>query len=267
MVQGGHSVAAPQNFLQIIQGLSLATDLQCCVDIAAAGSIADKTQEDVLDLTSNNVDFYLGADGSASTDDPEFVGTEGDLLAGTYIKSDAGDFCTVKSQPAFIETFHKANAALTIAGVVNLAAVPSSDSVTGTCGTNSGTDGFHISCPQALSFVAKRSNSTVAVELVSSAQFSATVPQFFAVALNEATGTNGATLDIHGTQESKTSTYTSPVSTSADHTLKLMQRGDGIEIFQDESRLHMIAFWDARLTDQNLVDLKAALFTGAGRFA
>ena len=52
-------------------------------------------------------DFYLGADGSSSTDDPTFTGTVGDAAA--YLAMDGGDFLKLvkASNPATFNDMHK----------------------------------------------------------------------------------------------------------------------------------------------------------------
>jgi len=50
-------------------------------------------------------DFWLGEDGTTSTDDPTFTGTAGDSAA--YFLADGGDFFTIKSNTALINNMHK----------------------------------------------------------------------------------------------------------------------------------------------------------------
>lgn len=65
-------------------------------------------------------DFYLGADGSVSTDDPTFTGTPGD--SGAYFAYDGGDIHLLKgANPPLFDTLHQSGSTFWMAAAVNIA--------------------------------------------------------------------------------------------------------------------------------------------------
>ena len=84
--------AAPEaNFYQDIVDASLTSGLQLCLDAGSASSY-DGSSQKWLDLSGNGQDFFRGADGSATTDDPTFNGSAGGLSSSEYFSLDGGDF-------------------------------------------------------------------------------------------------------------------------------------------------------------------------------
>ena len=67
--------------------------------------------QNLLDLSGNDYDFFLGTSASAASDDPTFNGTAGDMSADTYFSFDGGDTfkqnITAGSLPAWLQNISK----------------------------------------------------------------------------------------------------------------------------------------------------------------
>jgi hypothetical protein len=107
---GGSPAAAPEGFYEDIVDASLDTNLQFCLDAAAASSYT--SGQTWTDMTGQGNDFYRGATASATTDDPTHNGTPGALSSNEYFSFDGGDyFRLTQSNPSWVNDMHKNNAA------------------------------------------------------------------------------------------------------------------------------------------------------------
>lgn len=77
----------------------LETDLQMHLDIGNIACVSSTSTQEVLDLTTNSYDWYLGKTVSASTDDPTINGTPGNLSSSEYLSTDGGDM--LRTQAAY----------------------------------------------------------------------------------------------------------------------------------------------------------------------
>lgn len=79
-------------------------DLDASISDSYGGS--GQTWSNLVTATGTDYDFYLGANGSASTDDPTFNGTAGNSAA--YWSFDGGDFFRIKNgNTAWLNSLHK----------------------------------------------------------------------------------------------------------------------------------------------------------------
>lgn len=103
------------DFYENITSDSLTTNLELCLD--AGDSSSYSSGQKWLDLSGNGYDFFLGADGTATTDDPTFNGTAGDLKRTNYWSFDGGDVFTYDTtNETWMDNMHKSGASYTIAG-------------------------------------------------------------------------------------------------------------------------------------------------------
>jgi len=90
--------AAPveQNFYQDIVTAGLTSGLKVCLDAGSIISVPDGTAQDWIDLSGNiGADqFHRGSTSGATSNDPTFVGTEGNLSSGDYYSFDGADIFT-----------------------------------------------------------------------------------------------------------------------------------------------------------------------------
>lgn len=100
-----------------IDKMGLGTSLIYTLDPGALASYdPDTDAQSVLDLSGNGNDFWVGAGSGSEATDPAYNGTKGALSKNEYFGLDGGDYLTIKSMPAALETFHKDGAVFTIAG-------------------------------------------------------------------------------------------------------------------------------------------------------
>lgn len=104
----------PTSLRDFAEIAGLQANLQVCLDPASIDSWPGSGQT-LFDISGNNRDFFLGATGSVSTDDPTFNGTAGLLDSSSYFSSDGGDgFKKTTVNDTFFDSLHKAGAAWTI---------------------------------------------------------------------------------------------------------------------------------------------------------
>lgn len=101
----------------LIDKMGLGTGLIYTLDPGEVTSYdPDTDAQALLDLSGNGNDFNVGATSGSEASDPTFNGTKGALTKNEYFGLDGGDYLTVASMPAALETFHKDSAVGTIAG-------------------------------------------------------------------------------------------------------------------------------------------------------
>ena len=229
---------------------SLTANLQLCLDAADRDSYPGG--QSFLDRSGNGYDFFLGADGSATSTDPTWLGT--------WFESDGGDHFTYDStNETWMENLHKNNAAFTALFFIYYTSdfYPLSD----TGGLDDATDigvEFRVnSTGDLILFVAKGTSGYV-LSLQTDGAVVVGGWNMVAVSLNEATGAgggffyrNGAYAQVAGA-DTFTSTYASPSASNATRTMVLGKSyGAGITI-PAAARLSACAFWSSALTKANL---------------
>lgn len=246
---------------EILTSLGLTSNLQLCLD--AGDSASYSSGQSWLDRSGNGYDFFRGTTSASQATDPTFNGTAGAIRSTEYWSFDAGDFFTYDTtNETWMENLHKNNAVHTLLCWVYPGSVATNQAMAGTVGaTGSGTGfGFQIDAGAALLFQA-RNAGVVALNVNTTATFSATAWQMGAVALDEAAATG--TLQINSTQESFTSTYSSPAAGAASQTMQIGARGNAQTPLVANSRMAMFAAWSSKLTDAQLLSIYTAT---RGRF-
>jgi hypothetical protein len=79
---------------------------------------------------------------------------------------------------------------------------------------------------------------------------------FVAWGVDEPVGANGAFLQLNGTAEQYSSTYTTPPSTNATFTMQIGARGNADAITPSGGRMAAMCVWEGtKLTTQNTIDI------------
>ena len=243
--------------MTVLTSLSLTTNLELCLD--AADSASYTSGQKWLDRSGLGYDFFLGADGTATSTDPTFVGGVG--APSSYWSFDGGDYFTYDSaNETWMQNLHKNNAIFTI---ISFYYTDISMLMT-------------VNSP-ATSGVALRANRLTIVGggLDVLAKTADTSPNLTAwnmsgISLNEATGAGGGFFYLNGAYNQVsgantfTSTYTAPSTGPADGTAHINSYSDGSVPISAGSRLACIAIWEGTaLTKANMDSIWTAM---RGRF-
>jgi len=111
------TISNSSNLRDVLEALGLNGSLKILLDAGDGGSVASASQAKWNDVSGNAYDFFRGADGSSSSDDPTFNGVIGRQSAGEFWSCDGGDFFTYDSSPeAFMSAWHKDGALFTVCG-------------------------------------------------------------------------------------------------------------------------------------------------------
>lgn len=246
--------------LSTLTALGLTTNLKVCLD--AGDALSYTSGESWLDRSGGGYDFFRGASGSSSTDDPTFNGVPGDLTNGEYWSFDGGDLFTYDSaNETWMENLHKANAAFTMAVWYN----PSSTSATASLvktrqtGSTIGIDFQLINSGNRPQLVVGNGSSSGVFSPVSvGGTVTAGAWNFFAVSVD--LPGNVQVIQRNDTQATGAAAYTSPSASSAAAVMAM-----GINNpFPSGSRMAEVAMWEgSALTASQLTSLHNAT---RGRF-
>lgn len=254
-------IHSPGTMLSAIQRLGLTSNLQLCLDASDINSY-DGSSQTWTDVSGNSHSFFRGSTSGSNSSDPTFNGSAGSQASSSYFSFDGGDFFTESADHSFTDSWHKNNATFTLVGVMWR-----DDGSSGGAGTpimyncnTSADDGvaFQIENADNALFFNAFNGGGVASSLNGTAGMTVDAWNFFAFSLNEATGTNGATMQVNGTQESFTSTYSSPSSSNPVEPIRIGHNG-AVLFFPSNTRLAAMAAWSTRLTDTNLSDIYGLL--------
>lgn len=250
----------PPSLQTTISSLGLTTSLQLVLD---AGDLAsyDGTSQTWVDVNAGN-NFIRGSTTGGQTSDPTFNGTAGRQSASEYFSFDGGDYFQEGSDLAFANSWNKDNAAFTFVQAIYYAHGSSAEPVFYNA-ENSGDIGvaLQIIASDDAPFVnvfsggggtALSLNASSALALTTSAW------NFYAVAVNEATGANGATIKVNGSLEQFTSTYTSPSASNPSNPIRLGHNGGSL-FYTSGTRIGCVAAWNRRLSNSELASLYAAM--------
>jgi len=227
--------------IEAINGLGLQSGLKLCLD---AGDAASYTSgQSWLDRSGNGYDFFRGTTSASQATDPTFNGTAGGQSASEYWSFDGGDYFTYdSSNEAWMDNMNKNNAIFSWATWVYITgALPVTVGATYTPTLSRGCWDIVINAAPILRFnVYNASDRALIMDSTAAVPLNAWV--FLALTLNEAAGT--ATMQINGTQEAKTSTYSSPLANGSDLAMKIGAEGDGTFPLASGSRLHSFMAWE-----------------------
>jgi len=230
-----------------------------------AGAAASYTTGQVWnDLSGNGAHFNRGADASASTDDPTFVGTAGMLTGGEYWSLDGGDNFTKAAANGTLENgHHKDSAAWSIIQVFNLPSIGSNVSSYATT-TDSGSPGVRLqqrNTGQVRLIVSNDSGQTVMTGTSNSRTDGAW--NFFGMSFDEAGGASGSFLYLNGTTTAFDGAVSSP---SANNAASVATIGSevGEEYLPNGSLLAVHIIVDGLLTVAQMAGLRRSIMA---RFA
>lgn len=239
------------HLIDILTNLGLTSGLELCLDPSDPDSYT--SGQTWADQSGNDYDFFLGANGSATSTDPTFNGSAGD--ADAYWSFDGGDYFSGSvSNPTWVENIHKDNAIFTMATWFH---APSDNfSFAGTASNSSGTVGFRWFCSVDQAIIFNQQNGSAFNPMSSAATFSLNAWEFAAVSVNEATG--AGIFAVNGTTETFSSTYSSPSASSALSTLLLASRGGPGAFFPNTSRMGSFLAWSSALSEAELLSIYEA---------
>ena len=242
--------------LEVTNSLGLSTNRQLILD---AGDSASYTSgQSWLDRSGNGFDFFLGATSAAAADDPTFNGTAGAIRSTEYFSFDGGDnFRYDTTNETWMDDIHQDSAVFTLIAWIYMNTSAGIQAIAGTTGTAATGTGFGWTdtAADALRMLITNAGTTV-MAAITTATISLDVWHFVAVALDEAAATG--TLQIDGTQESFTSTYTLPSALSATETMEIAARGGALVQVESGGRIAMFGAWSSKLTDAQLTSIYTA---------
>lgn len=236
----------------VLRKLGLTTNLKLCLDAGHETSLPAASTK-WLDLSGNGYDFFLGTTIGADATDPTINGTAGKRSSGEYLSSDGGDLLTYDTtNETWMQNIHKDSAIFTIAAWWWVPSFASTNRLAGTRAGSNSNIGFAFSTSittGTLALVVSNGSGTAALDLNSVATPNTGAWNFVAVSLNEATGANGAILQINGAQELFTSTYASPSASSATYTMQIGAAGNSAGPLANTSRLASFMAWEGVALD------------------
>lgn len=208
-------------FIDLLTDLNLGANLEFSLDAGDGNSYT--SGQKWLDLSGNNYDFFLGADGTSSTDDPTFNGTSDGLSASEYFSYDGGDFNqNENTNPAWITNAHKDSSAFSLATwVYRVTDVNNEHPLIGTA-TGASDVGFLFDYgrgEEGQIAIVVFNGATPALDKRSPMKLKVSAWNFCGVSVDEASGSGF--LYLNGSADSFTSTYLSPSASSATKTLSI----------------------------------------------
>jgi hypothetical protein len=214
IILGSPFAFQPGTMKSAIDRLGLTSGLKLCLDASDVNSYSGAGQS-WLDTSGNGYDFFRGTTSASQSTDPTFNGSAGGQSSSEYWSFDGGDFFTYDSaNETWMQNLHKDGAVFSFAAWVYIA-------TTGTpqvfiCTTQyPDRIGFSFYCSSIGTARFAVDNGTGQAYIEGTLSIPIGQWSFVGVSLTEATGAGGAVYQVNGTQETKTSTYTSPSSASA----------------------------------------------------
>lgn len=259
---GGTSVP----LVTTLTNLGLTSNLKLALDAGDASSYPG-TGQSWLDTSGGGYDFFLGADGSATSSDPTFNGTAGLLSAGNYWSFDGGDWFTYDTtSEGWMDDIHQDNAVFTILSWIYMASFTGSPGVIGnmTLTTEVGFSHSIAVTTGAPAFTVVNGSGIAKAISGTSVPVSLNTWSMVAISSTEATGANGAMFYTNGATQLANSAYTSPSASAATNTLAIgAQKPAGTSPFTSGSRIAMLAVFSEALSSTQLDNIYNAT---RGRF-
>ncbi len=242
----GCGLSVPRSLIADLGGLGLTADLQFALDAGDAASYT--TGQKWLDLSGNGQDFFLGADGDATTTDPAFNGVAGGLSRNEYFSHDGGDYFTYDTtNEAWMETLHKAGAVFSFVCWINIGSFGAEQGILSTRSAGSTIGAMvRVQASSAVNLLVTN-GGTVVRSQSSAATLAAGAWRMAAVSIDESVGTNGLIIGVNSSYTLASSTYSSPASGNASNTMTIGN------LLSSGSRLGMAAMWDRALSQAELV--------------
>lgn len=244
--------------------LGMTTGLKLCLD--AGDSDSYSSGQKWLDRSGGGYDFFLGTSSGSDSTDPTFSGAAGGQSASEYWSFDGGDYFTYDAtNESWMDNIHKNSAKFAICGWVYLTGFSPRVRLCGDIILNATEPGFGIEFTStgALRLSVLRPTNTSVLSVSSTATANTDEWTFFAVQADEAAGTG--ILQIGGTQESVTTTYSSPSASVAGVSLEVARGGSGAaQPPPNGSRLSSFAAWEGSIPSAS--DLLALYSASRSKF-
>lgn len=225
----------------ILAGLGLASGLKLCLDAGDINSWPGSGQQ-WLDTSGNGHDFFLGADGSATSSDPTPTGTAGGLAAGNYMAHDGGDYLTLAAaNPSWVQNLHKDNAKGWGAAWVWVG-TSGAQGVFGNSAGSTSNVGFiwQVNPSVDHSILVVNGSGTVINQNAGGSGLAISQWHFLAFSIDESVGSNGLVFVTNGSSVSRTSTYASPSASDATFTSQIGARGNANSPLGNGGRIAML---------------------------
>ena len=227
---------------------------------AGASASYPGTGQTWFDLTANDRDFYLGADGSASTDDPTPNGTAGQLSAGEYFGFDGSDKFTAISNGTFINSLHKDNSTTTLILLARFPNFSANAVMFGTARLTSDIGIRHmIGTSGQLSIGVNNGGGTFQGLIISSITATAGRDTFIAISVDEAGGAGASHVRIDDQVETFDGEITSPSASAASHNLTIGGNNITTQGFVNGTRVWIAGGFASALTPAQTGALYASL--------
>jgi hypothetical protein len=239
---------ASPTLLQVLTALSLTTNLKLCLDAADPLSYPGAGQDWLDRSGAGNADeFHRGTDATVAADDPTF--------AGDHFSFDGGDeFEYGAANEAWMDSFHKDNALLSMLFAFQVGALGASQALMGTNlggGTFSGINVI-VNADGTVNFLNPEERNVSNVNAISAATW-----YLGCVSVNEATATG--LLRFNKTDFAFDGSYNSPKAGAADSTMSIGSRGGASLKLSAGSKLAAVAMWSGTaLTSANFQSIEAA---------
>lgn len=250
------STASGSRLIDILTSLGLTTNLRVALDAGDVGSYPG-TGQTWFDTSAGNNDFLLGSSASPDPADPIFAGHAGTESLNEYFSFNGSQWLTLgQVNPAWVNSFHKAGAAFTIAEWVAVSGVTATTPRFGVIGddqnastTTAGFD-FHggsASVLRGLKVHVDNGSGAVYEQTTAAAAANNNAWNMLAVSIDATAG--NVILQVNGTAESFTSqSYSSPSSSAAGSTIQIGAEGAGVFPENSGDRIGIVVMWDRALS-------------------
>lgn len=229
---------------ETLRNLHLTDNLKLCLDAGDRRSF-EGGGDTWRDLSGGGYDFYRGSGTGSDAADPTHNGVSGRRTRDEYFSFDGGDWLTLaQSNPTWVNNLHKDNAKYTIASwfYTPNTATGLTETILGNAATGVGAIfGVGLVADGDLGMATLNGTTTSRITTASARLVSAQW-NFLAASVDE--GASSGVLQINGTQEAFSFSYTSPTAADAEFTVRIADNGNGVRPFKVSDRLGNLAAWE-----------------------
>lgn len=247
--------------------LGLQTGIRQVLDAGDAASCAGGSSQPITDLSPQLNPWTRGATTGATTDDPAFNGTAGNLSNAEFFSFDGGDVITVQtSQPSWIRDMADDSGIGTILVWAQFPASGVLNSIAGSHGSGTTNRGFvwQVEANDNILWRIRRTTNVLDDTRPTTMTFTTpAVPTLFGIAIDEAN--SSFRFHLNGVSEDVSHAYTSPptAGTSATNLQQSMGVGGNITLAPSGSRWFCLMGWIRQLSASEM----AAVYNATrGRF-
>lgn len=242
----------------IVTRLGLTTNCKLILDAGDADSYT--SGQSWLDQSGNDYDFFRGADGTVTTDDPAFNGSAGGLSSAEYWSFDGGDILRYDTtNETWMQNIHKNSAIFTLAIWIYVPTLAAARRMSGTSAGAVGNVGFsffidandrpQLSIQNADGVDGAYSTGQTTLATVESAW------NFVGVSIDE--GSGAGTMRVNSDQLVLTPTYDTPSAAGATYAMEIGANGNATAPIASGTRIASFAAWEGVALS---ADQLAALF-------